>query len=48
MAVTVADDLQGMGIGAELATRTVKRARANGVAILIATTLWENLRGRGA
>jgi RimJ/RimL family protein N-acetyltransferase len=46
MAVTVADELQGMGIGAELATRTVKRARANGVAVLIATTLSENRPAR--
>jgi GNAT superfamily N-acetyltransferase len=31
MAFVVADELQGMGIGTTLATRTVERARANGV-----------------
>jgi RimJ/RimL family protein N-acetyltransferase len=46
MAVTVADDLQGMGIGAALASRAVKRARANGVDVLMATTLSENRPAR--
>jgi ribosomal protein S18 acetylase RimI-like enzyme len=46
MAIAVADELHGLGIGAALATRTVKRARANGVAVLIATTLSENRPAR--
>ena len=46
MAITVVDELQGMGIGAALAIRTVNRARANGVAVLIATTLSENRPAR--
>jgi GNAT superfamily N-acetyltransferase len=46
MAITVVDELQGMGIGAALAVRTVNRARANGVAVLIATTLSENRPAR--
>ena len=45
MAVQVADDLQGLGIGTQLARRVVDRARANGFSVLTATTLWEN---RGA
>ena len=45
MAVEVADDLQGRGIGTQLARRVVDRARANGFSVLTATTLWEN---RGA
>jgi RimJ/RimL family protein N-acetyltransferase len=46
MAIMVVDELQGMGIGAALAIRTVNRARANGVAVLIATTLSENRPAR--
>jgi RimJ/RimL family protein N-acetyltransferase len=46
MAITVVDELQGMGIGAALAIRAVNRARANGVAVLIATTLSENRPAR--
>jgi len=42
VAVTVADDLQGMGIGTVLARCVVDRARANGFTRLTATTLWEN------
>ena len=42
----VADDLHNMGIGTALATRTVERARANGVTVLTATTLWENRPAR--
>ena len=46
MAITVVDELQGMGMGAALATLAVKRARANGVAVLVATTLPENRPAR--
>jgi RimJ/RimL family protein N-acetyltransferase len=46
LAVAVADELQSMGIGTALATRTVQRARANGFALLTATTLWENRAAR--
>jgi RimJ/RimL family protein N-acetyltransferase len=42
VAVEVADELQGMGIGTALATCTVLRARENGFTLLTATTLWEN------
>jgi acetyltransferase len=53
VAAEVADDMQCLGIGTELARRTVDRARANGLTLLTATTLWENkparalLRGLG-
>jgi RimJ/RimL family protein N-acetyltransferase len=46
VAVEVADELQSMGIGTVLARRTVQRARANGFALLTATTLWENRPAR--
>jgi RimJ/RimL family protein N-acetyltransferase len=46
IAVVVADELQSMGIGTALATRTVERARANGLTLLTATTLWEHLPAR--
>jgi RimJ/RimL family protein N-acetyltransferase len=42
IAVTVADDCQGRGIGSALAARIVQAARRNGIASLTATTLWEN------
>jgi RimJ/RimL family protein N-acetyltransferase len=42
VAVEVTDELQNMGIGTALARQTVQRARANGFALLTATTLWEN------
>lgn len=42
VAVEVADDLQGMGIGTALATCIIQRAHANGFTLLTATTLWEN------
>ena len=35
-----------MGIGTALARRLVDRARANGFALLTATTLWENRPAR--
>jgi GNAT superfamily N-acetyltransferase len=46
VAVEVADELQSMGIGTELATRIVRRARANGFTLLTATTLSENRPAR--
>jgi GNAT superfamily N-acetyltransferase len=46
VAVVVADELQSMGIGTALARCTVQRARANGFALLSATTLWENRPAR--
>jgi RimJ/RimL family protein N-acetyltransferase len=46
VAFTVADELQGMGIGTVLARCLVNRARANGFTLLTATTLWENRPAR--
>jgi protein lysine acetyltransferase len=46
LGIEVADELQNMGIGSALARHTVQRARANGVALLTATTLWENRPAR--
>ena len=46
IAVAVADDLQGRGIGSTLTARIVQLARANGVARLTATTQWDNWRAR--
>ena len=46
VAVVIADELQSLGIGTELATRTVRRARVNGFTLLTATTLWENRPAR--
>jgi GNAT superfamily N-acetyltransferase len=46
VAVEVTDGLQSMGIGTELAARLVERARANGVTLLTATTVWENRPAR--
>ena len=46
LAVEVADELQNMGIGTTLARCLVHRARANGFALLTATTLWENRPAR--
>jgi RimJ/RimL family protein N-acetyltransferase len=46
VAVEVTDELQNMGIGTALARQTVQRARANGFALLTATTLWENRPAR--
>lgn len=45
-AIEVADALQRMGIGTELARRTVRHARANGFTLLTATTLRENRPAR--
>ena len=46
VAVTVADDWQGLGIGTVLARRTALRARANGFTRLTATTLRDNRPAR--
>jgi len=46
VAVEVADELQSMGVGTELAARLVERARANGFTLLTATALWENRPAR--
>lgn len=46
IAVEVADELQGMGIGTALAHRVVASARANGFRRLTATTLWDNRPAR--
>ena len=42
----VADELQSMGIGTALATHIVQHARANGLALLTAATLWDNRPAR--
>jgi GNAT superfamily N-acetyltransferase len=46
VAFEVADELQSIGIGTALATHIVQRARANGVALLTAATLWDNRPAR--
>lgn len=46
VAVMVADELQGMGIGTALAAHTMERACANGLARLTATTLSESRPAR--
>ena len=46
MAFAVADEVQSMGVGTELAELIVRRARANGFTLLTATTLWENRPAR--
>jgi len=46
VAVEVADELQGMGIGSALVRCTVARARENGFTLLTATTLWDNRPAR--
>ena len=46
VAVEVADELQNMGIGTELAARIVRRAGTNGFTLLTATTLSENRPAR--
>jgi protein lysine acetyltransferase len=42
VAVTVADDWHGRGLGTELTIRLIRCARANGIRRLTGTTLWEN------
>jgi RimJ/RimL family protein N-acetyltransferase len=46
VAIEVADDLQGQGIGTALAIQTLDRARANGFTHVIATTLPDNTPAR--
>ena len=46
VAVEVADDHHGRGLGAELMRRLADRARENGYLRLSATTLWENAAAR--
>lgn len=46
VSLEVADELHGLGIGTALATSIVQRARANGVTVLSASTLWENRSAR--
>jgi len=46
VAVEVADEIQGMGVGTELVARVLGRARANRITLLTATTLWENRPAR--
>ena len=46
VAVEVADDRQNIGIGTALASLLVQHARASGVSLLTATTLWENVQAR--
>jgi RimJ/RimL family protein N-acetyltransferase len=45
-AIEVVDELQRMCIGTTLAVQTIQRARANGVTLLTATTLWDNRAAR--
>jgi RimJ/RimL family protein N-acetyltransferase len=47
VAIEVADSFQRTGIGTALASRTIQRAYANGLALLTATALWENHAARG-
>jgi RimJ/RimL family protein N-acetyltransferase len=46
VAFAIDDEFQSMGIGTALARYIVQRARANGFALLTATTLWENRPAR--
>jgi RimJ/RimL family protein N-acetyltransferase len=46
VAIEVADDLQGIGIGTLLAQLIVDRASINGFHRLVATTLWDNQPAR--
>ena len=47
VAVAVVDELQRRGIGLALACCLIGRARANGFALLTASTLWDNRPARG-
>jgi RimJ/RimL family protein N-acetyltransferase len=42
VAIEIADDCQGIGIGWMLAEALIRRARSNGINVLTATALWEN------
>ena len=46
VAVEVADDRQNMGVGTALAGLLVQHARTNGVSLMTASTLWENIEAR--
>jgi RimJ/RimL family protein N-acetyltransferase len=46
VAIEVADDLHRYGIGSMLAQALVRCARENGLEVLTATTLWENVPAR--
>ena len=46
VAVEVADDYHGRGLGTDLVRRIADRAQANGYLTLSATTLWENTAAR--
>jgi ribosomal protein S18 acetylase RimI-like enzyme len=46
VALEVTDGLQRMGVGTEITVHLVERARANGLTLLTATTLWENRPAR--
>jgi RimJ/RimL family protein N-acetyltransferase len=46
VAIAVADEFQGLGVGTVLASCLMQRARANRVDALVATTLWENRPAR--
>ena len=46
LAIEVADDMQGIGIGTLLARLIVDRASTNGFHRLVATTLWDNQPAR--
>lgn len=46
VAIEVVDEHQNRGIGVALAAAIVERARANGLSLLTATTLWENRPAR--
>ena len=43
VAVTIADDWHGRGLGSALASRVVRCARANGIRRLTGNTLWDNV-----
>jgi RimJ/RimL family protein N-acetyltransferase len=47
LAVTIADEWQGRGVGSRLAARLIEAARANGMTRLTAITLWENAAAIG-
>ena len=46
MAIEVADEFQRLGIGTALAARIMRRTGANGLTVLVATTLRENRAAR--
>ena len=46
LAVTVADDFHGRGLGTALAAQVIDLARGRGITTLTASTLWENTGAR--